>query len=106
ELARARVPAALFAQPRSFDDQAARAARFAGAGYAYALTGVATGGTTGFADDAIAAALAWMTRARVPVLPADGAERAAEALIALVIGRDAGAVAGRDAGAVAGARAR
>src|SRR5262245_10942621 len=57
ELAKARVPAALFAQPRAFDDQAARAGRFAAAGFARAL------GTT--TDDAIAGALAWMGSARV-----------------------------------------
>jgi predicted glycosyltransferase len=34
ELVTARVPAALFAQPRAFDDQAARAGRFAAAGLA------------------------------------------------------------------------
>jgi len=78
ELAQARVPAALFAQPRPFDDQAGRATRFARAGFARALASLS--------DDAIAAALAWMETARVPELAADGADRAAEGLIDLVTG--------------------
>jgi UDP-N-acetylglucosamine--N-acetylmuramyl-(pentapeptide) pyrophosphoryl-undecaprenol N-acetylglucosamine transferase len=78
ELAKARVPAALFAQPRPFDDQAARAARFASAGRACALSSMS--------DDAIAGALAWMTAARVPEIEAGGADRAAEGLLDLVTG--------------------
>jgi predicted glycosyltransferase len=78
ELALAGVPAALFAQPRPFDDQADRAARFAAAGFACVLAA-----TT---DDAIADALAWMDTARVPSLEAGGADRAAEALIDLATG--------------------
>jgi len=78
ELAKARVPAALFAQPRPFDDQAGRAARFAGAGFACTLASAT--------DEAIARALAWMQTARVPELEAGGADRAAEGLIDLVTG--------------------
>ncbi|HWO18736.1 MAG TPA: hypothetical protein VNO30_08165 [Kofleriaceae bacterium] len=78
ELAAARVPAALFARPRPFDDQAARAARLAAAGYAHVLAG--------FDDGAVAAALAWMTAAPRPALAADGADRAADALIDLATG--------------------
>jgi len=78
ELAKARVPAALSAQPRPFDDQAARAARFEKAGFARALT------TT--SDDAVAEAIAWMATARIPELEAGGADRAAEALLDLVTG--------------------
>jgi UDP-N-acetylglucosamine--N-acetylmuramyl-(pentapeptide) pyrophosphoryl-undecaprenol N-acetylglucosamine transferase len=78
ELAKARVPAALFAQPRPFDDQAGRAARFARAGCACVLSD-----TT---DDAIVEALAWMATARVPELEAGGADRVAEALLDLATG--------------------
>ena len=78
ELAKARVPAALFAQPRPFDDQTGRAARFARAGFARVLDR--------FDADAIAAALAWMTTARCPEIAAGGADRAADALLDLVTG--------------------
>jgi predicted glycosyltransferase len=78
ELAKARVPAALFAQPRPFDDQAERAARFAAAGFACTLASMT--------DDAIAGALAWMLTARVPELEAGGADRAADALLDLATG--------------------
>lgn len=78
ELAKARVPAALFAQPRPFDDQAARAARLTAAGFARALASTA--------DEVIAGALAWMATARVPELEAGGADRAAEALLDLATG--------------------
>jgi len=90
ELAKARVPAALFAQPRPFDDQADRARRFANAGFACALA------TT--TDDAIAGALAWMAAARVPELEGGGADRAAEALIDLVTGLVTGPAAGAATG--------
>lgn len=79
ELAKAGVPAALFAQPRPFDDQAARAARFAGASLAHALRG--------FDDAAVIAALAWMRAAPRPTLEAGGADRAADALLDLVSGK-------------------
>jgi predicted glycosyltransferase len=78
ELAKAGVPAALFAQPRPFDDQAARAARFERAGLARALER--------FEDDAIGAALAWMEVAPRPSLEAGGADRAADALLDLATG--------------------
>jgi predicted glycosyltransferase len=78
ELARARVPAALFAQPRPFDDQAARAARLAAAGFACVLASTS--------DEAVAGALAWMATARVPELEPGGADRAAEALLDLATG--------------------
>ncbi|HEY0194024.1 MAG TPA: hypothetical protein VGC42_23060 [Kofleriaceae bacterium] len=78
ELAALGVPAALFAQPRTFDDQAARAARLAAGGWAHALVR--------FDDDAIAAALAWMARAVLPPLATGGEGEAAEALIALATG--------------------
>jgi predicted glycosyltransferase len=75
ELAKARVPAALFAQPRPFDDQAARAARFAALGLARVF------------DGDIAGALAWMRSARVQGLEAGGADRAAEILLDLATGK-------------------
>jgi UDP-N-acetylglucosamine--N-acetylmuramyl-(pentapeptide) pyrophosphoryl-undecaprenol N-acetylglucosamine transferase len=75
ELAKAGVPAALFAQPRPFDDQAARAARFSAAGLAFALSEI---------DDAsVRAALAWMSHAPRTTLEAGGADRAADALLDL-----------------------
>jgi predicted glycosyltransferase len=74
ELAGAGVPAVLFAQPRPFDDQAARAARFAAAGYAHALE----------RDDDLPAALAWLASARISPLVADGAAHAAGAIFALM----------------------
>ncbi len=76
ELAAARVPAALFARPRPFDDQAARAARFATAGFACVLDRLD--------DAAITAALAWMVDAPRPALAVGGADRAAEVLLDLV----------------------
>jgi predicted glycosyltransferase len=90
ELAKARVPAALFAQPRPFDDQAGRAARFAAGGFACELAS-----TT---DEAIAGALAWIQAARVPALEAGGADRAAEALIDLAAGLATGLATGLAAG--------
>lgn len=78
ELAKAGIPAALFAQPRPFDDQAARIVRFEQAALAHALRA--------FDDVAIAEALAWMLEAPRPSLAAGGADRAAEALLALVTG--------------------
>jgi UDP-N-acetylglucosamine--N-acetylmuramyl-(pentapeptide) pyrophosphoryl-undecaprenol N-acetylglucosamine transferase len=78
ELAKARVPAALFAQGRPFDDQAGRAMRFAAAGFAVRLVDAG--------DEAIASALAWMAAARLPTLEAGGADRAAEALVDLATG--------------------
>jgi UDP-N-acetylglucosamine--N-acetylmuramyl-(pentapeptide) pyrophosphoryl-undecaprenol N-acetylglucosamine transferase len=76
ELAKAGVPTALFAMPRSFDDQAGRAARFEAAGIGRVLSTV---------DDAgVADAVAWMERAPRPSIPAGGADRAAEALLSLV----------------------
>jgi predicted glycosyltransferase len=71
ELALAAVPAVLFAQKRPFDDQAARAARFG-------ATVLDT-----FDDDAIRAALARMKPLRA--VPRGGADRAAEALLDLVM---------------------
>lgn len=79
ELAKAGVPAALFAQLRPFDDQAARAARFAEASLAHALTSDD--------DPAIVAALAWMAGARIRGVEAGGADRAADALLDLATGR-------------------
>jgi predicted glycosyltransferase len=78
ELAKAGVPAALFAAPRPFDDQEARARRFAEAGLARALPSLAAA--------EVRAALAWMESAPRPSLPAGGADRAAEALLALLSG--------------------
>ncbi|OJY26322.1 MAG: hypothetical protein BGO98_38830 [Myxococcales bacterium 68-20] len=77
ELAKAGVPAALFAQPRSFDDQAARASRFAERGLAFALDR--------FEDAALSAALEWMATAPRPSLEAGGADRAADVLLDLVM---------------------
>jgi UDP-N-acetylglucosamine--N-acetylmuramyl-(pentapeptide) pyrophosphoryl-undecaprenol N-acetylglucosamine transferase len=81
ELAKAGVPAALFALERPFDDQAARIARFEAAGLSRALAG--------FGDDAVREALAWMLRAARPELATGGADRAADALLDLVTGRPA-----------------
>jgi predicted glycosyltransferase len=75
ELAKAGVPAALFSQPRPFDDQAGRSARFAAAGLARALRSID--------DRAIAEAIAWMERAPRPSIEAGGADRAADALLEL-----------------------
>ncbi len=76
ELAKAGVPAALFAMPRPFDDQAGRAARFEAAGIGRALPAI---------DDAgVAAAVAWMAVAPRPSIAPGGADRAAEALLDLV----------------------
>lgn len=75
ELAKANVPAALYACPRDFDDQAARAARFASASLAFHLER--------FDDDALRSALRWMTRA-VHVRAnsfGSGADRAADVLL-------------------------
>jgi predicted glycosyltransferase len=71
ELAIAGVPAALFAQERPFDDQAARAERFD----ATVLEA--------FDDDAIRAAVGAMKPLRS--VPGGGADRAAEALLDLVM---------------------
>jgi UDP-N-acetylglucosamine--N-acetylmuramyl-(pentapeptide) pyrophosphoryl-undecaprenol N-acetylglucosamine transferase len=77
ELAKAGVPLALFAMPRPFDDQAGRAARFEAAGIARVLATI---------DDAeVADALAWMEQAPRPSIAAGGADRAAEALMELVL---------------------
>jgi UDP-N-acetylglucosamine--N-acetylmuramyl-(pentapeptide) pyrophosphoryl-undecaprenol N-acetylglucosamine transferase len=80
ELAKAGIPAALFALPRPFDDQAGRAARFARAGLGYELRR--------FDDEAIAAAIAWTASPRAPApgpgIEACGADRAADALLDLV----------------------
>jgi len=79
ELAKAKVPAALFAQPRPYDDQAGRAARFEAAGLAMKLDDI---------DEAsIAAALDWMSTARWSAcIEAGGADRAADAILDLVMG--------------------
>lgn len=76
ELARAGVPAALFASPRSFDDQRERARRFERAGLAFELESDD--------DDAIAHALGRIARASRPALVADGAGAAAHAILDLV----------------------
>lgn len=77
ELAKARIPAALYAQSRPFDDQRERAERFAAAGFAVAL-----------GDDTsdIARALEWMSRDYAPraTIEPEGARRAAEGILALV----------------------
>jgi UDP-N-acetylglucosamine--N-acetylmuramyl-(pentapeptide) pyrophosphoryl-undecaprenol N-acetylglucosamine transferase len=68
ELAAAGVPAALFALPRPFDDQAARARRLAAMGHACV-------------HDSVEASLAWLRAAKVSPLVCDGAARAAQALV-------------------------
>lgn len=83
ELALAGVPAALFACPRAFDDQAGRAERFARAGWARVLS------TDD--DDAVASALAWMrepARASTSPMKKGGADDAADALLDLAMGHD------------------
>ncbi|HEU4726928.1 MAG TPA: hypothetical protein VFT22_03540 [Kofleriaceae bacterium] len=113
ELARARVPAALFARPRPFDDQAGRAARFAAAGFARVLASVPEAEQARPAPEAhqaqgapeptsaIAAALAWMQSAQLPELAGGGADRAAEALLDLATGRVTDEAAGPARGASA-----
>lgn len=78
ELARAGVPAALFASERTFDDQAARARRFEDAGLATTLRGDD--------DDAVAAALAWMRGAKTRALACNGNDVAADAILDLATG--------------------
>lgn len=79
ELARAGVPAALFASPRSFDDQEERARRFEREGLATVLRSDD--------DDGVAAALAWIASAKRPSLAADGADVAADAILDLAAGK-------------------
>lgn len=78
ELAAAGVPAALFALPRPFDDQAARARRLAASGAAHVLATLD--------DDALASAHHWLCHARPQPRACDGADRAALALLDLVLG--------------------
>lgn len=73
ELASAGIPAALWACPRPYDDQAARAHRLAASGHAIELADVAE-------------ALAWMARARLEPMAANGAEAAANRIVTLVTG--------------------
>lgn len=80
ELAKAGVPTVLFAQPRPFDDQAARADRFAALGLAHVLTA--------FDDTAIGEALAALTPP-ARRLELGGADRAAATLVALARGESA-----------------
>ncbi len=75
ELALAGVPAALFASPRPFDDQRARARRFAAAGLAFSLEHDDAG--------AIRAALTWIDQAERPSLTTGGAAQAADAVLDL-----------------------
>jgi len=75
ELVKARVPCALFAQPRPFDDQASRVARFAAASFSFALER--------FDEAALGEAIAWMERAPRVTLPSGGADGAARALLDL-----------------------
>jgi predicted glycosyltransferase len=79
ELARAGVPAAFFASPRSFDDQEARARRFEVAGLATRLRADD--------DDGVAAALAWLANAKTPALECNGAAVAADAILDLATGK-------------------
>ena len=76
EVAKAGVPLALYAMPRAYDDQAARAERFEKQGLARALL------TDD--DDAVIAAVRSMDRGPGPGLPAGGASLAAEAILELV----------------------
>jgi predicted glycosyltransferase len=76
ELAKARVPAALFAQARPFDDQKARVQRFEQASLARAQAS--------FEVDAVAAALGWMQHANIGKIAPGGADRAADAILDLV----------------------
>jgi UDP-N-acetylglucosamine--N-acetylmuramyl-(pentapeptide) pyrophosphoryl-undecaprenol N-acetylglucosamine transferase len=78
ELAGARVPAALFAQDRPFDDQRARIDRFQRAALARALEG--------FDGEAARAALRWMATAPRPGIASGGADRAADALLDIATG--------------------
>ena len=79
ELAKAGIPAALFALPRPFDDQAARVARFKEASLAHALDR--------FEDEAILDAMTWMIGAPRPSIEGGGADRAAEVLLDLATGK-------------------
>ena len=78
ELAKAGVPTALFAEPRPFDDQRARAERFERAGLAHFVESVS--------DETISRALAWKPPSKVAAIGIHGADRAADALLALVVG--------------------
>jgi predicted glycosyltransferase len=79
ELAKARVPAALFARPRPYDDQAGRATRFEAAGLATKLDVVD--------ETSVASALDWMSTVRSSAcIEAGGADRAADAIVDLVTG--------------------
>ncbi len=73
ELAKAAVPTALFAQPRPFDDQSARARRFADASLALALERIDAA--------SLEQALAWMTTASIGAVEPGGADRAADAIL-------------------------
>ncbi|HWL84382.1 MAG TPA: hypothetical protein VNO21_01190 [Polyangiaceae bacterium] len=83
ELAKARVPCALFAQVRPFDDQAARVRRFVEASLAFGLER--------FDEGALRQALVWMQGAPHAGLPAGGADHAAAALLDLACAGWAGA---------------
>ena len=76
ELAKAGVPAALFAEPRPYDDQEARARRFQEARLAWHIEG--------FDEDSVRHALGSMKPP--PALPQGGAERAAEIVLDVVEG--------------------
>lgn len=78
ELAKARLPLALFSMSRPYDDQSTRAARFEGAGLARALPDLS--------DQHLRSALDWMKHGSCPGIPAGGADAAAEALLRLVMG--------------------
>ncbi len=72
ELAKARIPTALLARERMFDDQAARAERFARAGLAVVLEDPST--------ESLADALRALGDLRCPGLPPGGADDAASAI--------------------------
>ncbi len=78
ELAKARVPTVLWAEPRPYDDQAARVDRFVKAGHAVLLAD--------FTSGAIASALERARALRPAKMETGGADRAADALLDLATG--------------------
>lgn len=93
ELAKAGLPAALFARPRPYDDQLERARRFASAKLAHVLDDLE--------EPSVATALSWIGSAHICPVEAGGADRAADALLDHAVGRRA-----TDAPSATGASAR
>ncbi|MFO0659699.1 MAG: hypothetical protein U0165_07705 [Polyangiaceae bacterium] len=78
ELAKAKIPTALVSRERMFDDQQARAERFARAGHAIVLNDTSA--------DSLRQAMTALRALRCPGLPPDGARMAAREILTLVEG--------------------